>query len=123
MQQLLRLPAQGVTGASTLPHTPLQRARSSAAIYATRQHSSPPALHTCRCTSTTVSAAAPNSASHPSMHPLWQRVLEVYDQAQASGAATKTDTKIQLFEDGGITFVLRLASALKAKPKGLCGGR
>lgn len=56
-------------------------------------------------------------------HPLWQRVLEVYDRAQQSGAATKTDTQIQLFEDGGITFVLRLASALKKKPKGLSGSR
>ena len=120
MQQLWRLPAQGVTG-TTLPRAPL--ARSSAAICA-RQHSSPPVLQI-SCTSTTASAAPSSASQQPSMHPpaLWQRVLEVYDAAQASGAATKTDTSTQLFEDGGITFVLRLASALKAKPKGLSGGR
>lgn len=61
--------------------------------------------------------------SAQSIHPLWQRVLEVYDRAQETGAATKTDTKIQLFDDGGIQFVLRIASALKAKPKGLSGNR
>jgi hypothetical protein len=57
------------------------------------------------------------------VHPLWQKVLGVYDRAQQTGAATKTDTKIQLFEDGGVTFVLRVASALKAKPKGVSGSR
>jgi hypothetical protein len=59
--------------------------------------------------------------SAQTVHPLWQRVLAVYDRAQETGAATKTDTQIQLFEDGGIEFVLRIASALKAKPKGVSG--
>jgi hypothetical protein len=59
--------------------------------------------------------------SSQAVQPLWQRVLAVYDQAQETGAATKTDTLIQLFEDGGIQFVLRIASALKAKPKGISG--
>jgi ATP adenylyltransferase/5',5'''-P-1,P-4-tetraphosphate phosphorylase II len=54
---------------------------------------------------------------------MWQRTLEVYDQAQQTGAATKTDTHVHLFEDGSIDFVLRIASALKAKPKGLAGSR
>lgn len=56
-------------------------------------------------------------------HPLWQRVLEVYDTAQETGAATKTDTQVELCESGGINFVLRVASALKSKPKGLSGSR
>lgn len=56
-------------------------------------------------------------------HPMWQHVLEVYDKAQQSGAATKTDTSVLVVEDGGISFVLRVASALKAKPKGLSGSR
>jgi hypothetical protein len=87
---------------------------------------------------------------------LWSKVLQVYDAAQASGAATKTDTKVIVAQfllqscnshflshpydqrsslcmlpgvawqvytcsDAGVTFVLRIASALKFKPKGLSG--
>lgn len=57
------------------------------------------------------------------VHPLWQWTLEVYEQAQQTGAATKTDTQVHVFDDGSIEFVLRIASALKAKPKGLAGSR
>ncbi|WIA11719.1 hypothetical protein OEZ85_011814 [Tetradesmus obliquus] len=52
---------------------------------------------------------------------LWSKVLQVYDAAQASGAATKTDTQVTTCSDAGVTFVLRIAAALKAKPKGLSG--
>lgn len=51
---------------------------------------------------------------------LWQRVVNIYDKAQDSGAATKTKPKVELFkdEDYGVEFVLRLAEILKSKPKG-----
>lgn len=55
--------------------------------------------------------------------PLWQQVVAVYDKAQEIGAATKTETKVQECEDNGIRFVLRVASALKSKPKGLSGSK
>lgn len=50
---------------------------------------------------------------------LWARVLEVYDAAQASGAAMKTDTRLQQIEDAGVSFVLRVVSALRSKPTGI----
>lgn len=53
---------------------------------------------------------------------LWQRLVQVYDAAQASGAATKTNTQTHVCVDGGVPFVLRIASALKAKPKGVSAG-
>lgn len=65
--------------------------------------------------------AAAMATHQAKVHPLWQRTLEVYEQAQQTGAATKTDTQVHLFDDGRIDFVLRIASALKAKPKGLAG--
>ncbi|KAG1663388.1 hypothetical protein FOA52_007125, partial [Chlamydomonas sp. UWO 241] len=52
---------------------------------------------------------------------LWARVEAVYGTAQASGVATKTDTKVCLLPDpslGGAEFVVRLATALKKKPQG-----
>jgi hypothetical protein len=42
-----------------------------------------------------------------------------------TGAAFKTDTRTELFLDPqtpGIEFVLRIATALKAKPKGCAAG-
>ncbi|KAI8462453.1 MAG: ATP adenylyltransferase-domain-containing protein [Monoraphidium minutum] len=52
---------------------------------------------------------------------LWQRVDEVYERAQQTGAALKTDTRTELLRDPsppGLEFVLRVTTALKAKPKG-----
>lgn len=57
------------------------------------------------------------------MSALWQQVVAVYDQAQQTGAATKIETKLEECEDGGIKFVLRVASALKSKPKGMSGSK
>jgi sulfate adenylyltransferase (ADP) / ATP adenylyltransferase len=48
---------------------------------------------------------------------LWQGICSVYDAAQASGAANRTDTSVVLEPDGGIDFVLRVAAALRAKPR------
>lgn len=53
---------------------------------------------------------------------LWGRAVEVYDAAQASGASSKTDTRVEVLPDGGIDFVLRMATALRAKPKGVPAG-
>lgn len=73
-------------------------------------------------TTTTSTGSSSSMSAAQQQHPLWQRVLEVYSRAQESGAATKTDTHVQLCQDGGIAFVLRVAAALKAKPKGgTCG--
>jgi len=57
------------------------------------------------------------------MSALWQQVVAVYDKAQQTGAATKIETKLEECEDGGINFVLRVASALKSKPKGMSGSK
>eukprot|EP00197_Chlamydomonas_leiostraca_P002297 CAMPEP_0202857802 /NCGR_PEP_ID=MMETSP1391-20130828/601_1 /ASSEMBLY_ACC=CAM_ASM_000867 /TAXON_ID=1034604 /ORGANISM="Chlamydomonas leiostraca, Strain SAG 11-49" /LENGTH=312 /DNA_ID=CAMNT_0049536653 /DNA_START=76 /DNA_END=1014 /DNA_ORIENTATION=- len=50
---------------------------------------------------------------------MWQAVLRTYDAAQASGAATMTQTQVELVPDQatGVTFVVRLAPSLRAKPK------
>lgn len=66
---------------------------------------------------------ANTAETYKATHPLWQHVLEVYDKAQQTGAATKTDTKVEVLADSNVEFVLRLASALKSKPKGLSGSR
>ncbi|GBG00602.1 phosphorylase [Raphidocelis subcapitata] len=52
---------------------------------------------------------------------LWQSIESVYERAQQTGAAFKTETRTELLRDPtppGIEFVLRVAAALKAKPKG-----
>ncbi|KAF6265779.1 ATP adenylyltransferase-domain-containing protein [Scenedesmus sp. NREL 46B-D3] len=69
------------------------------------------------------SAVAHSTSAMPAQQcsALWSKVLQVYDAAQASGAATKADTKVHTYRDGNVEFVLRIASALKSKPKGLSG--
>lgn len=49
---------------------------------------------------------------------LWRGVCETYDAAQRSGAAASIDTQSEVLPDAGIEFVIRLATALRAKPKG-----
>ena len=50
---------------------------------------------------------------------LWENITSTYERARASGAAYKTDTKTELYRDPqhGIEFVLRVAAALRDKPK------
>ena len=50
---------------------------------------------------------------------LWEDITSTYERARASGAAYKTDTKTELYRDPqhGIEFVLRVAAALRDKPK------
>ncbi|KAF8071003.1 APA2 [Scenedesmus sp. PABB004] len=51
---------------------------------------------------------------------LWARVCAAYDRAQASGAASKTDTSTTVVPAGagaGASWVLRVAAALGAKPR------
>ncbi len=50
---------------------------------------------------------------------LWKDITNTYERARASGAAYKTDTKTELYRDPqhGVEFVLRVAAALKDKPK------
>jgi hypothetical protein len=59
-----------------------------------------------------------STAGPPARPQLWDRICGVYEAAQQSGAAFKTETQSELFRDGGIEFVLRVASSLRAKPKG-----
>ncbi|GLC74618.1 hypothetical protein PLESTF_001535700 [Pleodorina starrii] len=51
---------------------------------------------------------------------LWDEIVTVYDRAQASGACSKTDTQVEVLHEPSldVDFVLRVASALKAKPQG-----
>ena len=50
---------------------------------------------------------------------LWENIAEVYERARASGVAYKTDTNTQLLRDPqyDVNFVLRVATALRDKPK------
>lgn len=50
---------------------------------------------------------------------LWEDITEVYERARASGVAYKTDTNTQLLRDPkyDVEFVLRVAIALRDKPK------
>ena len=50
---------------------------------------------------------------------LWEDILDVYERARAGGAAYKTDTNTEIFRDPhyGVDFVLRVATALRDKPK------
>ncbi len=50
---------------------------------------------------------------------LWKDITEVYERARASGVAYKTDTNTQLLKDEkyDVEFVLRVATALRDKPK------
>ena len=60
------------------------------------------------------SAASEPVVSDPAE--LWRRIVRRYDTAQASSAASTTATSTQLVPDGGVTFVLRVAEALRDKP-------
>ncbi|CAL8462928.1 g2462 [Coccomyxa elongata] len=67
-------------------------------------HSSPP-----KCTLMTQNSS----------RSLWEDITEVYERARASGVAYKTDTNTQLLKDQkyDVEFVLRVATALRDKPK------
>ncbi len=62
----------------------------------------------------------PGPACEPSE--VWRNIQQTYDRARQTGAAYKTDTNTQLLEDRSlgeaVTFVLRVAAALRDKPKG-----
>ena len=64
--------------------------------------------------------STPGPACEPSE--VWQNIQQTYDTAKQTGAAYKTDTNTQMLEDRSVseavTFVLRVAAALKDKPKG-----
>ena len=53
---------------------------------------------------------------------VWHNIQQTYDRARQTGAAYKTDTSTQMLEDRSlgeaVTFVLRVAAALRDKPKG-----
>ncbi len=87
---------------AALPGGSLQARSLSARLLLHRAASSTPAQ-------TSMSCAPPD---------LWDRVVSTYQRAQESGAATQTDAKVELVQDGGVDFVIRLAESLKQKPQG-----
>jgi ATP adenylyltransferase len=48
---------------------------------------------------------------------LWDGIVERYDHAQAAQAASLTETNTAVLMDGGVKFVLKVAAALRDKPK------
>ncbi|GIL48321.1 hypothetical protein Vafri_4603 [Volvox africanus] len=68
-------------------------------------------------TATVTATAATTTAAAAS---LWDNIVSVYNKAQVIGACSKTDTQVEVLRDLslGIDFVLRVATALKAKPQG-----
>ena len=44
-------------------------------------------------------------------------MLRRYDEAQAAKASSSIETHTELLEDGGVTFILKVAAALRDKPK------
>jgi len=63
-----------------------------------------------------MAAQPPVSASSTT---LWQRVNATYDTALQSGAISKTETNDEIVRDQqlGVPFVLRVAAALRSKPR------
>lgn len=66
--------------------------------------------------------ASPMSVSTSVQEPtqrLWDDITSTYERARAAGAAYQTDTNTELYMDPqlGIEFVLRVAAALRDKPK------
>ena len=53
---------------------------------------------------------------------VWRNIQQTHEKARQTGAAYKTDTSTQMLEDRSlgqaVTFVLRVAAALRDKPKG-----
>ena len=53
---------------------------------------------------------------------VWRNIQQTYATARQTGAAYKTDTNTQMLEDRSlgeaVTFVLRVAAALRDKPQG-----
>jgi hypothetical protein len=50
--------------------------------------------------------------------PLWEAVVHRFDASGTAGARSSIDTQAELLTDQGVEFVIRLATALKSKPKG-----
>ena len=65
------------------------------------------------------SSTIPPTAVQDSAAGLWQDIVGAYERALDAGAAYKTDTNTELYRDPqhGVEFVLRVAAALRDKPK------
>ena len=63
--------------------------------------------------------AAPASAAAAATSPteLWHAIVDRYNAANAAAVATLTDTSTLVLADGGIAFVLKVATTLRDKPK------
>ncbi|KXZ56040.1 hypothetical protein GPECTOR_2g1592 [Gonium pectorale] len=64
--------------------------------------------------------AAEPAATGEAAAGLWDDIVRVYERAESSGACSKTETQVDVWWDAamGVEFVLRVATALKAKPQG-----
>lgn len=67
-------------------------------------------------------ASSANNVMYSSPKELWQGILERYDAAQAAKASTLTDTNTEVITDGGIGFILKIATTLRDKPKAPAAG-
>ena len=65
------------------------------------------------------SSLAPHAVMPHHDSDTWKAVTETYERARHKGAAYQTDTSVQLLRDPShdIEFVLRVAAALRDKPK------
>ena len=54
-----------------------------------------------------------------SQHFTWSKILQTYEKAQESGAASKYKTNTEIFTDQrlALKFVLRVSESLRDKPK------
>lgn len=72
--------------------------------------------------------AAAAGAAEPAAPPcVWSAVLARYQEAQEQQASSSIETNTELLEDGGVTFILKIAAKLRDKPKPpaprlVCGG-
>ena len=92
------------------------------------QETSRACVQTCQCFAlqTAAMSASVQVRSTPGpaceLSEVWPSIQQTYDKARQTGAAYKTDTNIQMLEDRSlgeaVTFVLRVAAALRDKPKG-----
>lgn len=71
-----------------------------------------------RSTAQVSSMSAPASAQE-SARSLYKNIITTYERARENGAAYKTDTHTEVYKDDlhGIEFVLRVAAALRDKPR------
>ncbi|KAG2451972.1 hypothetical protein HYH02_003745 [Chlamydomonas schloesseri] len=97
------------TSGAALRPAPLQRRTTATAPMAA---AAPP-----KAAAAAATAAEPGRARDPAA--LWDEIVSVYNRGQALGVSSIAETKPELCRDDslGVDFVLRVATALRAKPQ------